>query len=146
MFLPIIFYRSFDRIFCKDTTVDFDGREAEFFCDVGVCNTPSFIKTATFNPFGKEAGRRDSTSASVGFKFSIFDNSIVIHLICNSITSPQAGAPTMPVPTFMLLCLVFPHYEDSRSGPSLYQNMTIMPPIIIPIIKPTIHTIKNFIL
>ena len=80
MLTAVILYRSFDRIFCKDTTVDLDWGEGELFSELGVSNIPSFIKTETFNPFGKQAGRRDSTSASVGFKFSIFDNSIIVHL------------------------------------------------------------------
>lgn len=93
-------------------------------------NQPNFTHRLSFHPFGCQRAGGDGRSAAKGFELGVHNLTVVIHLDLKAaadnddinrsssaddpsslavpglltwsfITSPQAGAPTIPVPTFL---------------------------------------------
>ena len=81
----------FYRIFSQDRAVDFNWRQFQLFGNFAVFDCQCIVKAFAFHPLGNQAGRSDGGATTVSFEFCIFDNTLIVTLICRRITSPQAA-------------------------------------------------------
>jgi hypothetical protein len=57
------------------------------------------VDRLALDPLGDQRTGGDGGTAAVGLELGVLDDAVLLTLICSFMTSPQAGAPTMPVPT-----------------------------------------------
>jgi hypothetical protein len=110
----VVVHGRLDGVFGQDGAVDLDRRQRQLFGDLGVLDGRASSRVLPLT-HSVTSERGDGRAAAIGLELASSITPVGLTLICSFITSPQAGAPTMPVPTSSLLSNE-PTLRGFRSG------------------------------